>query len=316
MLRNNHLLKFRLKRECWDWNTSISRFREECEKGAKKAGKLPEGIDISKVSIPGLPAGLSAEWIRPSSAVFVDARDEPVIFYTHGGGYASGSCEDHRMFVAKIVKWSGIGALLFDYRLAPEHPFPAAIEDSLTAYNWLLAQGISPSRIVIFGESAGGGLCLATLLALKDKGLPLPAAGVALSPWTDLKLTGESYRTKAKVCLSPEGMSMVCSKYYAGDHDRTESWLSPLYGDLHGLPPLQIYVGDDETMRDDSTRFAEKARAAGIQITLKVEKGMGHCYPLFAPLIPEATQAMDEICVFMHTSLSESVRLPEPSRPY
>jgi len=206
VLRNRHLLKGQLKKESWDWNTSIPKFRQECEDGAKMSGKLPDGIEVSKVTIPGLADGLSAEWIRPSSTAVEPSKDEPVIFYTHGGGYVSGSCDDHRNVVAKIVKESGIRALLFEYRLAPEHPFPAAIEDSITAYNWLSGQGVSPSKIVIFGESAGGGLCLATLLALKDKGLPLPAAGIALSPWTDLKLTGESYRTRAKVCLSPTGM--------------------------------------------------------------------------------------------------------------
>jgi epsilon-lactone hydrolase len=304
-LRNRHLMKFHLHKEAWDWNTSITKFRQECEDGAKMAGKLPDGIEVNKVSITGLTAGLSAEWIRPSSSAVEPARDEPVIFYTHGGGYVSGSCDDHRKVVAKIVKLSGIRALLFEYRLAPEHPFPAAVEDSLTAYGWLLTQGVSPSKIVIFGESAGGGLCLATLLALKDKELPLPAAGIALSPWTDLKLTGESYRTRRKVCLSPTGMSKVCSKYYAGEQDLANPWISPLYGDLHGLPPLLINVGNDETIRDDSTRFAEKAQAAGVKTILKVEKGMGHCYPLLFPLFPEATQAMHEIVAFMKESLLE-----------
>jgi epsilon-lactone hydrolase len=308
VLRNRHLLKGHLKKESWDWNTSIAKFRQECEDGAKMAGKLPDGIEISKVSIPGLPAGLSAEWIRPSARAVEPSMDEPVIFYTHGGGYVSGSCDDHRNVVAKIVKKSGIRTLLFEYRLAPEHPFPAAVEDSLTAYRWLLAQGVSPSKIVIFGESAGGGLCLATLLALKDERLPLPAAGIALSSWTDLKLTGESYRTRAKVCLSPAGMSKVCSKYYAGEQDPGNPWISPLYGDLHGLPPLLINVGNDETIRDDSVRFAEKAQAAGVKTILRVEEGMGHCYPLLFPLFPEATQAMDEICAFMNESLEEADR--------
>jgi monoterpene epsilon-lactone hydrolase len=156
---------------------------------------------------------------------------------------------------------------------------------------------------VIVGESAGGGLGLALLLVLRDKGLPLPAAVVALSPYTDLKLTGESLHTKAEVCLSPLNMSQVCSKLYAGESDPTLPWMSPLYGDLHGLPPIHITVGEDETLLDDSTRFAEKAKAAGVEITLRVAEGMVHCYPLFAPLFPEATQALEEICAFikMHT---------------
>jgi monoterpene epsilon-lactone hydrolase len=307
VLRNRHLLKFHLKRETWDWNTSVPEFREECEKGAKRI-KLPEGIEVSPLTIEGLPTGLAAEWIRPSATSPDHIEDDGVIFYTHGGGYVSGSCSDHHGHVAKFVMGSGVPALLYEYRLAPEHPFPAAIEDTLTSYRWLLERGTSPSRIVIVGESAGGGLCLATLLALKEEGIPLPAAGVAISPWTDLKLTGESHRMRSKVSIDPLGMSMVCSKYYAGENDPGDPWISPLYGDLHGLPPLLIYVGDDEMMRDDSTRFADKATHAGVDVTLRVGEGMVHCYPLFAPLFPEATQAMDEICAFIKTRIGTPIR--------
>ncbi|MGE5583815.1 MAG: alpha/beta hydrolase fold domain-containing protein, partial [Bacillota bacterium] len=166
----------------------------------------------------------------------------------------------------------------------------------MAAYRWLLAQGVSPSRIVIAGESSGGNFCLAMLLALRDQGIPLPAAAVALSPLTDLKFTGESHHTKAKVCLSYPGMNTVCGKYYIGDHDPGLPLISPLYGDLHGLPPILIYVGDDETLRDDSIRFADKAKAAGVDVTLKVGKGMVHCYPLLPAFIPESREAMAEIC--------------------
>ncbi len=292
MIKNRHLFRLQLKKRkaAWDFNTSIPLFRLECEKGAAMFGKLPDGIEVERVTIDGIPA----EWILPAGAV-----KDKAIFYVHGGGYVSGSCSDHRANVAKFVKGSGIGALLFEYRLAPEHPFPAAIEDSLTAYRWLLGQGVAPAHIVFAGDSAGGGLVLATLLALREQGLPLPAAAVALSPWTDLKLTGESHRTNAGVCFSPPGMSEVCSKYYAGDNDPGLPWISPLYGDLHGLPPTLIYVGGNETLLDDSTRFAEKAAAAGVDVTLKIGQGMFHCYPACAPLFPEATQAMQEICDFI-----------------
>jgi epsilon-lactone hydrolase len=296
VIRNRHLLRFHLKREVWDWNTSISGFRQECEDGAKKTAKLPDGVEVSPVEIPGLPEGLSAEWILPAAAVA-----DTVIFYIHGGGYVSGSCNDHREMVAKIVKGSQVRALLFEYRLAPEHPFPAALDDILLAYRWLLGQGVSSSRIVIVGNSAGGGLGLAALLALRDQRLPLPAAAVAISPMTDLKLTGESHHTRASVCVSPPGMSVVCSKYYAGDNDPALPYISPLYGDLHGLPPLLLYVGDYETLLDDSTRFAAEAAEAGVNVTLRVGEKMIHCYPLLAPLFPEATQALVEICAFILT---------------
>ena len=292
VLKHRHLLRFRLREETIDWttNASILRFRQENEKGSSRFGKMPADIEVSPVTIEGL----SAEWIWPSSAT-----KDKVIFYTHGGGYVSGSCSDHRSVVAKFVKGSQVGALLFEYRLAPEHPFPAALDDSVATYRWLLGQGISPSNIVIVGESAGGGLGLATLIALRDKGISLPAAAVALSPWTDLKCTGESYRTNAKACLSPEGTWTAFSKHYVGDSDPCLPWISPLYGDLDGLPPILIHVGGDEILRDDSLRFAEKAKTAGVDVTLKVGEGMFHCYPVMAPLFPEATQAMDEICAFI-----------------
>jgi acetyl esterase/lipase len=273
-----------------DWNTSIPRLRREFEEGAQKFGKIPQGIDVIPVTVDGIPA----EWIQPTGATH-----ERVILFTHGGGYVTGSCADHRMHVAKVVQGCGVVALLFDYRLAPEHPFPAALEDAVKAYRWLLAQGVPPAGIVIVGDSAGGGLALATLLALRDQGVPLPAAAVAVSPWTDLACTGESYRTKARVAIDTPGSWTVWGSYYYKGSDPRLPLISPLYGDLHGLPPILIEVGEDEVLRDDSIRFAARAREAGVDVTLRVAQGMVHCYPFFAPLFPEARQAMDEICSFV-----------------
>jgi len=175
LMKHQHPFRFRLKKETIDWNdhASIIRFREMCEKGASRFGKIPTGIEISPVTIDGL----SGEWILPTKAT-----KDRAIFFVHGGGYVSGSCSDHRIHVTKFVTGTNVGALLYEYRLAPEHPYPAALDDSITAYQWLLAQGVSHSNIVFAGDSAGGGLCLATLIALKDRGIPLPAAAVALSP--------------------------------------------------------------------------------------------------------------------------------------
>jgi acetyl esterase/lipase len=298
MMKNRHLLSLHLKPETWDENTSIPAFRAFAEASNRKMeSKLPPGLQVQSFDL----CGMKAEWLIPAGA-----DKQKVIFYTIGGGYVSGSCNDHRTLVAKVAQTSGIAVLMFDHRLAPEHPYPAALEDSVTAYRWLLQQGTSPENILIMGESAGGGLCLATLLALRDQGLPLPIGAVALSPWTDLKLTGESYRTKAKVCISPPGMSQVCSKYYVGDHDPTDPWISPLYGDLHGLPPLYINVGEYETMLNDSTRFAAKAKEAGVDTILAVGPKMIHCYPLMAPMFPEATQALNEICDFIRKRLGKA----------
>jgi monoterpene epsilon-lactone hydrolase len=299
-LKHRHLLHFRMKRRITiDWNTSIPRLRQESEKSSRLFGKLPDQIVVSPITIDGL----SAEWILPSQA----AKGK-LMLYFHGGGYVMGTIQAHRSIVAKFVKGSEVGALLFAYRLAPEHPFPAAIEDSVAAYRWLLAKGVSPSHIVFVGDSAGGGLCLATLIALRDQGIPLPAAAVALSPWTDLKCTGESLRTKAKVDpLTWAESWTVFSKYYAGENDPCLPWISPLYGDLDGLPPILIHVGENEVLLDDSTRFAEKAKDAGVDVTLKVGEGMFHCFPVCAPLFPEAKQAMDEICAFIKTHISNQI---------
>ena len=296
MIRNRHLFQFKLKRDVWDMNTSIADFRDEAEKtNARLADTMPKDVEVSQFTIDGM----KAEWLIPDGA----GKDK-VIMYCIGGGYVSGSCNDHRLIVAKVARTIGVAVLLFEHRNAPEHPYPAALEDSLRAYKWLLEQGTSPNNIVIMGESAGGGLCLASLLAIRDRKLPLPVAAVALSPWTDLKLTGDSYRTKKNVCISPEGMNVVCSKHYVGDHDPEDPYISPLYGDLHGLPPMLINVGDYETMRDDSVRFAEKAKKAGVDVTLRVSEKMVHCYPLMAPMFPEATEAMDEISTFIKTRLN------------
>ncbi|MBI5951705.1 MAG: alpha/beta hydrolase [Chloroflexi bacterium] len=294
-MKNRHLFQFKLKPETWDFNTSIPAFRQMCEEvNAKMTKQMPAGVTVSPTQI----GKMYAEWLIPTGA-----DKTKVILYTVGGGYVSGTCSDHRQFVSKVAARSGITILTFNHRLAPEDPYPAALNDALEAYQWLLDQGFKPENILIMGESAGGGLCLATLLAIRDKGMPLPVAGVALSPWTDLNRTGESYKTKTKVCISPPGMSAVCSKYYYGDNDPTDPWISPLYGDLHGLPPLYINVGSYETMMDDSTRFAAKAKAASVDVTLTVGEKMIHCYPLLAPMFPEATQEMNAICGFIRKRL-------------
>jgi acetyl esterase/lipase len=157
--------------------------------------------------------------------------------------------------------------------------------------------------MVFVGDSAGGGLCLASLLALKDQGEPLPAAAVAYSPVTDFLCTGKSYQTNLKKCLAPAGSAQAFGRHYAGGHDPGLPYISPLYGELEGLPPLLLYAGEYETLLDDAVRFAEKAQKAGVDITLRVGEGMFHCYPACAPLFPEATDAMEDICSFIIRNL-------------
>lgn len=295
LFRHGHLFQFRLKpKPILDSDASILEFRETVSSSAKKFGKVPENIEVKPVQI----GDLYAEWMQP-----VDYTQQQTILYFHGGGYVAGTCEAHHGHVTKIVNGSGIRAFLFEYRLAPEHPYPAAVEDSIAAYQYLLEQGVTPEQIVFMGDSAGAGLTLATLLALKDQGFVLPAGAVALSPWTDLKCTGESYVTNAESCLSPQDSWTIFSKRYVGNNDPTHPWISPLYGNLEGLPPLRLYVSSNEIFRDDSIRFADKARAAGVDVSLTVGEDMFHCYPVCAPLFPEATQAMNEIWEFMHEQL-------------
>ena len=292
VLRHGHLLRGRLRRRALiDWDTSVHELRGEVAKSARLFAGAPKGVAVSPVDI----SGMEAEWLRPAHA-----RREGAILYFHGGGYVLGNCREHRRHVAKFVAGSGLPALVFSYRLAPEHPFPAALEDALSAHAWLLDQGISPREIVFAGDSAGGGLCLATLLALRDQGRPLPGAAAVLSPWTDLTCSGETYRSKLKAePLAPTDSWRVFSHYYTGGQDPAQPYISPLFGDPAGLPPLMIHVGENEVMQSDSTRFADQARRAGVEVHLRVAKGMFHCFPVCAPLFPEATRAMAEICAFL-----------------
>ncbi len=196
-----------------------------------------------------------------------------------------------------------MGVLLIDYRLAPEHPYPAALEDALAAYHWLIDQGYAASRIMIAGDSAGGGLALAILLSLRDSGELLPAGAVAISPWTDLASTGESVQTKAQVDVVLRSDTLESyAQIYAGEHDLKSPLISPLYADMHGLPPLLIQAASDEILLDDATRLAARTRGAGVSVTLRIWPGMFHVFPLL-PFIREAKEAVEQIAEFAGTLL-------------
>ena len=295
LMRHRHLLKGKLKKETFTFDTSIAGFRDTCEKGAERYAKVPTGVSLS----PEVLAGIPAEWIIPAGT-----DREKLIFYVHGGGYVSGSCHDHRAFVAKLARDTNVTTLHYEYRLAPEHPFPAALDDSVAVYKTVLEKGYAPENIVMAGESAGGGLTLAILLALKEQKLPLPKAAVAISPWTDLTCSGDSYRTKNKVSVAPLNSWNVFRHYYAGSNDLRNPKISPLYGDLKGLPPLFINSGEDDELFDDGRQFYEKAKAAGVEVTFKAGKDMVHCYPLLSPMFREAEEAMQEILAFIGRQLN------------
>jgi len=294
LLRNRHLLQGRWSQEVYNEQTSIIAFREQCEKGAAKYARIPNGIEIK----PHIIDGIKAEWLIP-----MGAESDKLVLYMHGGGYVAGSCNDHRGFVAKFAKNCGVTMLVYEYRLAPEFPYPAALDDSVKIYNWLLQSGYQPSNILFAGESAGGGLTLAILLALKERNIPMPVAAVVISPWTDLTCSSESYTTKNKVSLAPFNSWFVFSKHYCGNHDASNPLISPLFGNPEGLPPLFINAGTDDELYEDGEKFSKKAKEAGVDVTFKNGERQVHCYPLLAPMFPEATEAMNEIVAFINQHL-------------
>ncbi|MCX8072806.1 MAG: alpha/beta hydrolase [Candidatus Binatia bacterium] len=256
---------------------------------------LPADVEMSSVEAEGVPAA----WV-----VVPESEAHRVVLYLHGGGYVIGSIRTHRDLAQRIARAARARVLLIDYRLAPEHPHPAAVEDSTQAYRWLLRQGFEPAAMAVAGDSAGGGLTVATLVALRDAGDPLPAAAVCLSPWVDLEGLGESMTTKADVdpMVQREPLLRMAAMYLGGKDPRTPL-AAPLYADLKGLPPLLIQVGTAETLLDDSMRLAERARAAGVDVTLEPWEDMIHVWQAFASMLPEGQQAIDRIGEFLRQRL-------------
>ncbi|NVM28927.1 MAG: alpha/beta hydrolase [Candidatus Helarchaeota archaeon] len=274
---------------------SVEAIREGLETLAAMS-RIPKGVKRKKLEIEGM----KALWLT-----LPDIAKKNAILYLHGGGYVAGGIGTHRELVGRIALASKAHALLIDYRLAPEHPFPAALEDAMTAYRWLVSkEGISPKNIVIAGDSAGGGLTLATLIKLRDEGDPLPVAAVFLSPWTDLANTGETVKTKAEIdpFVSPEGLEMM-AEIYLGDADARNPLASPLYGNLQGLPPLLIQVGSAECLLDDAVRCAERAKSAGVDVTLEVWDDMIHVFQAFANMAPEGQKGIEKIGEFIQKFL-------------
>jgi len=252
---------------------SIAERRAQYER-AERVFPIPSSVKVERVLAPPVIGELLT---APG------VRDDAAVLYLHGGGYVIGSSRSHRHLAAAIGDAAKTRVLLPNYRLAPEHPFPAAVEDAVEAYRWLLDRMlIAPERIVIAGDSAGGGLTVATLLALRDAYLPLPAAGVCISPWVDLTCSGSTYVTRADAdpIVTREGVAAMATAYL-GSADAKDPLASPLFADLQGLPPLLIHVGDDEVLLDDSVQLAERARKAGVDATLDVWPKMVHVWHWF-----------------------------------
>lgn len=268
----------------------IERVRADFE-AFQAALRAPTDFTTEPVSAGGVPA----EWIVPHGH-----RPERTVLFFHGGGYASGSLGTHRALVARIARATPARVLQVGYRLAPEDPFPAAFEDARAVYRWLLDTGIEPATLAVGGDSAGGGLSLALLCAARDAGEPLPAAWFGLSPWTDLGHTGDSIVTRAEQdpLFTPESLEGMAA-LYAGDHPRTHPAISPLFADLHDLPPGLLQVGTAELLLDDSTRLARRLEAAGVTVEFDVWESMFHGWQLFASMLPEGQQALEQVAAFV-----------------
>jgi acetyl esterase/lipase len=275
----------------WNRDTTVVQMRSDWDMAF---GGTTAAVTCERVSA----GGVESEWISPA-----DTPLDKAILYLHGGGFRLGSVTSHRDLIAQIALASGCRVLAINYRLAPEHRFPAALDDALAAYGWMLDRGLKPDNIAFAGDSAGGNLVLAAMLALRDRALPLPVSAVLMSPWTDLAATGASYVTRAEADpIHQRPMILALAKnYLGGQGDPRDPLVSPLYADLSGLPPLLIQVGDRETVLDDSVVFADKARAAGIDVSLEVWDGMIHVFQMFG--LAEASQAIASIAGFLNRHL-------------
>ncbi len=266
-----------------DPTASMARRRGAMEKAAFR-------LDADCTAQPVTAGGVPAEWV---SAPGADAGRN--VLYLHGGGYTIGSIKTHRCLAGWISRAAKARVLLIDYRLAPENPHPAAVEDSLAAYRFMLDSGVNPARTVVAGDSAGGGLAVATLVAIRDAKLPLPAAAVCLSPWVDMEGTGESMKTKADVDPMVGANLVDMASAYLGGKDPRTPLASPLYADLQGLPPMLIQVGTAEVLLDDSSRLAGRARQAGVEVVYEPWENMIHVWQIFVPMLDESKQAVERI---------------------
>jgi epsilon-lactone hydrolase len=270
--------------------------RARVDRLARLVPARPCGVEVEAVDAGGVPA----EWVIPP-------RDRPGrgVLFLHGGAYVIGSARLYRELTARLARACGARVLVPDYRLAPEHPFPAALEDALTVWEWLLAGEQSADRMLLAGDSAGGGLALATLLELRDAGRALPAAAALLAPWTDLTASGSSVKeNEARDPYLPARLLRPVAELYLAGADPRDPRASPLFGDLRGLPPLLLVASPDEILRDDTVRLAAAARSRGVEVTVELWPRMPHVFPLFARLVPEGRRAIAGIGAFAEAHLA------------
>jgi acetyl esterase/lipase len=260
---------------------------------------LADGVTCSAVDA----GGVRAEWVDPPGV----GAGAPTLLYFHGGGYGMGSLNTIRALVSQLAVATAARVLSVDYRLAPEHPWPAAVDDAVAAFGWLLQWGVEPSTVAFGGDSAGGGLTVAALLAAREQGLPMPAAGVCLSPWADLTLSSPSLDRNAATDPEVNRVSLArWAELYLAGADPRNPLVSPVFGDLRGLPPLLIQAGTAEAIEDDAVRLAMAAQAAGVPVTLELYEDMIHVWHAFAPRLPEAVATIERLSAWLQARWAEA----------
>jgi acetyl esterase/lipase len=274
--------------------TELAQRRHDIDARGKQFG-VPSGVTVTKVDA----GGVKAEW-----AATPDSDADSAIIYVHGGGYVIGSLDSHRHLAAEISRTAGTRVLALEYRLAPEYPYPAPVEDTLAAYKFLLSGGIAAKRIAIAGDSAGGGLVVGAMLAIKDAGLALPGAGWCISPWVDMEALGASFIDRATTdpTVQKAGISEMAGLYMGGADPRSV-YAAPIYGDLRGLPPLLIQVGAAETLLDDSLQLARVAGAADVMVDLQIWPEMIHVWHLYFPILNAGRRAIASGGAFLRSTL-------------
>lgn len=287
--------KFIIRKMYKEKRMTIAEIRAKDASAAKFTGPPPKDVEVENINIDGI----NAAWIRP-----LGADKTKVLLHIHGGGYVTGSVASYLRMCILMAQTLKVNVLLPAYRLAPEHPFPAAIDDVLKIYRWLLRQGYQSKDILISGDSAGGGLCAAAVVALRNQGDPLPAAVICLSPWADLTMQGRSHMTnsKSEAMLNADTLR-EWALAYTNRENIGNPLVSPIFADFHGFPPLLIQVSSDEVLLDDGIMLAEKSKADGVDVTLKVWDGLWHVWQVVGDAIPESRIAFEEVRAFLHNHL-------------
>ena len=282
----------------------VVQFRENMAKSEGLSAKTPDNVIVTPLNIPRTSgASIPCEWIQME-----EASTKPVLLYFHGGCYVFGGLNGHRDVAWRLAEAGDVRVLLVDYRLAPEHPFPAALEDAIECYRWLLAQGTTPDKIAIGGDSAGGGLSVATLVNIKNLGMPMPNCSILLSPWTDLSLSGDSIGANADSdVMLTAGALKKTADHYLGQSDHTAPLASPLFADLSGLPATFVQVSESEILLSDAQRLVTKMVDAGGEAMLETWPKMPHVWQILASRVPEGKAAIVKLGEFLKARLRSAV---------